>query len=49
MNDLTRQASLEYLSEYIGIPQPPAKGDFRVWATRLFEFQFAVGGNDKAL
>ena len=33
---------------YFGIPDPPGE-DLRVWATRLFEFQFADGGNDPAL
>lgn len=48
VNDLTRQISFDFLSEYLGVPHP-IHGDLRVWATRLFEFQFADGGNDKAL
>lgn len=48
VNDLTRQVSFDFLATYLGI-SPPSNGDLRVWATRLFEFQFADGGNDKAL
>lgn len=48
VNDLTRQVSFDFLATYLGIP-PPDNGDLRVWATRLFEFQFADGGNDMAL
>jgi cytochrome P450 len=36
------------LADYFGVPKP-ANGDLRVWGTRLFEFQFADGGNDPAL
>jgi cytochrome P450 len=45
---LTRRVTFDFLAEYFGIPQP-SQGDLRVWATRLFEFQFADGGNDPAL
>ncbi|MGI3448933.1 cytochrome P450 [Citrobacter arsenatis] len=48
VNDLTRQVSFDFLATYLGIPSP-ANGDLRVWATRLFEFLFADGGNDLAL
>ena len=48
VDELTRQVSFDFLAEYFGIPHP-AKGDLRVWATRLFEFQFADSGNDKKL
>lgn len=45
---LVRKTTFELLADYFGIPQP-TQGDLRVWATRLFEFQFADGGNDPAL
>lgn len=45
---LVRKTTFDFLTNYLGIPQP-AQGDLRVWATRLFEYQFADGGNDPAL
>jgi cytochrome P450 len=45
---LIRKTTFDFLADYFGIPQP-APGDLRVWATRLFEFQFADSGNDPAL
>ena len=36
------------LGSYFGIPNPPGE-DLRVWATRLFEFQFVDRANDPAL
>ena len=45
---LVRRVTFDVLGEYFGIPDPP-NGDLRVWATRLFEFQFADMGNDAAL
>ncbi len=48
VDTLTRQVTFDFLAEYFGIPKPP-QGDLRVWATRLFEFQFADMGNDAAL
>ncbi|MBB5709879.1 cytochrome P450 [Sphingomonas xinjiangensis] len=48
VDTLVRQVTFEVLSDYLGVPWPQG-GDLRVWATRLFEFQFADGGNDPAL
>ncbi|MBD0272070.1 MAG: cytochrome P450 [Acetobacteraceae bacterium] len=45
---LVRRISFEALLGYFGIAAP-ADGDLRVWATRLFEFQFADPGDDPAL
>jgi cytochrome P450 len=45
---LVRRVTFDLLGDYFGVPQPP-NGDLRVWGTRLFEFQFADGGNDPAL
>jgi cytochrome P450 len=45
---LVRRVTFDLLGDYFGVPQPP-DGDLRVWGTRLFEFQFADGGNDPAL
>jgi cytochrome P450 len=48
--DFTRQVTFGVLCPYFGITPPdPADGDLRVWATRLFEFQFTYTGNDPAL
>lgn len=47
---LARRVTFDVLCDYFGVPPPlPAEGDLRVWATRLFEFQFADSGNDPAL
>ena len=43
-----RQISFDLYRDYFGIPDPPGE-HIRVWATRLFEFQFADMGNDPAL
>jgi cytochrome P450 len=48
VDQLVRRVTFEVLGAYFGIPNPP-DGDLRVWATRLFEFQFLDAGNDKAL
>jgi cytochrome P450 len=48
VGDLTRAVTFEILLDYFGTPAP-AQGDLRVWATRLFEFQFADSGDDPAL
>jgi cytochrome P450 len=48
VDQLVRQVTFDFLGEYFGVPKPP-NGDLRVWATRLFEFQFADQGNDPAL
>jgi cytochrome P450 len=41
--DYTRQVTFGVLCPYFGITLP-AHGDLRVWATRLFEFQFTYSG-----
>jgi cytochrome P450 len=48
VDTLVRRVTFTLLGEYLGVPEP-AEGDLRVWATRLFEFQFADQGNDPAL
>jgi cytochrome P450 len=45
---LVRRVTFDVLGAYFGIPDPP-NGDLQVWATRLFEFQFADPGGDRAL
>src|SRR5262249_31050455 len=45
---LVREVTFQVLCAYFGVSAPDA-GDLRVWATRLFEFQFADPGNDPAL
>lgn len=39
-----RNVTFDMLADYFGVPKP-AKGDLQVWATRLFEFQFADDGS----
>jgi cytochrome P450 len=46
--DMARSVTFEVLCDYFGVSAPQG-GDLRIWATRLFEFQFADGGNDPAL
>lgn len=46
--DLVRSVTFDVLCDYFGTPEP-ADADLRVWATRLFEFQFADQANDPAL
>ena len=48
VDSLVRQVTFAVFKRYFGIPDPPGQ-DLRVWATRLFEFQFADMGNDPAL
>ena len=48
VDQLVRRVTFDLLGDYFGVPQPP-NGDLRVWATRLFEFQFAEIGRDEAL
>lgn len=36
---LVRRVSFDLFGAYLGVP-PPARGDLRVWGTRLFEYQF---------
>lgn len=43
MVDYTRQITFDVLCRYFGIVLP-SSGDLRVWATRLFEFQFTYSG-----
>lgn len=45
---LVRRVTFEVLCDYFGTPGPDG-ADLRVWATRLFEFQFADQGDDPAL
>lgn len=45
---LVRRVTFDVLCDYLGVAAPAA-ADLRVWATRLFEFQFADAGNDPAL
>lgn len=39
VDQLVRRVTFDMLSAYLGIPEP-RRGDLRVWATRLFEYQF---------
>ncbi|HVJ00662.1 MAG TPA: cytochrome P450 [Sphingomonas sp.] len=48
VDTLVRRVTFTFLSEYLGVPEPQ-EGALSVWATRLFEFQFADQGNDPAL
>ena len=48
VGSLVRQIAFDVYRDYFGISDPPG-GDLRVWATRLFEFQFVDAGNDPAL
>lgn len=48
VDGLVRRTTFDVLSDYFGVSAPPGE-DLRVWATRLFEFQFADPGNDAAL
>lgn len=45
---LIRPVTFDLLSDYLGVPEP-AGGRLDVWATRLFEFQFASSPKDVAL
>jgi cytochrome P450 len=46
--DFVRSITFEVLCDYFGTPSPVTE-DLRVWATRLFEFQFADHSNDPSL
>ena len=46
--ELVRGVTREVLGTYLGV-SAPAGQDLNVWATRLFEFQFADAGNDPLL
>jgi cytochrome P450 len=48
VDPLARRVTFTVLGDYLGVPEPPV-GELKVWGTRLFEFQFADPGNDKAL
>lgn len=50
VSDLVRKVTFDLYVEYLGIPRPPeGEGHLEVWATRLFEFQFAGSPDDHAL
>jgi cytochrome P450 len=48
VDQLVRRVTFEVLGSYFGIPNPPGE-DLRIWATRLFEFQFVDSANDPVL
>ncbi|UKJ73347.1 cytochrome P450 [Azospirillum brasilense] len=48
VNDLVREVTFAVLGRYFGVSDPP-DGDLRIWASRLFEFQFADPGDDPDL
>jgi cytochrome P450 len=48
VGQLVRRVSFDMLAEYFGVPEP-AGGRLDVWATRLFEFQFASSPKDLEL
>ena len=48
VDQLVRRVTFDVLGDYFGVPEPE-QGDLRVWATRLFEFQFAEIGRDEEL
>jgi cytochrome P450 len=39
--ELVRNVTFAYLSEYLGVPEPP-DGSLALWGTRLFEYQFVA-------
>ena len=45
---LVRDVTFRMLGDYFGVPDP-RDGNLQIWATRLFEFQFADPKNDSAL
>ena len=45
---LVRDVTFGLLGDYFGVPEP-TDGDLQVWATRLFEFQFADPGGSAEL
>jgi cytochrome P450 len=48
VDQLVRRVTFDVLAEYFGVP-PPSEGRLDVWATRLFEFQFASSPKDQEL
>lgn len=48
VDQLVRRVSFDVLADYFGVPAP-AQGRLDVWATRLFEFQFASSPKDLEL
>jgi cytochrome P450 len=48
VHGLVRRVTFEVLAEYFGVTGLP-DDDLQVWATRLFEFQFADPGDDPGL
>jgi cytochrome P450 len=45
---LIRDVTFRLIGDYLGVPDPPG-ANIQVWGTRLFEFQFADPGDDRAL
>jgi cytochrome P450 len=48
VDQLVRRVAFDMLTEYFGVPAP-SEGRLDVWATRLFEFQFASSPKDLEL
>ena len=48
VDQLVRRVSFDMIAEYFGVPAP-SEGRLDVWATRLFEFQFASSPKDLEL
>jgi cytochrome P450 len=48
VDQLVRRVSFDIIARYFGVPEPP-EGRLDVWATRLFEFQFAGSPKDREL
>jgi cytochrome P450 len=48
VDQLVRRVAFDVLTDYFGVP-PPLGGRLDVWATRLFEFQFASSPKDRDL
>ena len=48
VDQLVRRVIFDVLAPYFGVP-PPLQGRLDVWATRLFEFQFASSLKDQDL
>ncbi|MDQ0322162.1 cytochrome P450 [Pararhizobium capsulatum DSM 1112] len=48
VDQLVRRVTFDVLADYFGVPEPGI-GKLDVWATRLFEFQFASSPSDHAL
>jgi cytochrome P450 len=48
VDELVRPVAFDVIADYLGVPAP-GQGRLDVWATRLFEFQFASSPGDVAL